>query len=474
MQKGIKNLLHPDRFFSANERERSIARLLYQSVVDLPIVSPHGHTDPVWFAENKPFKDPADLFIKPDHYVFRMLYSQGVSLEKLGIPRVDGQASNVDPRDVWRVFAEHFYLFQGTPSRLWFEHALQEVFGIEERLSSSNADDIYDRLDASLQTAEFLPRSLFDRFNIECLATTEAPLDELGHHDTILKSDWNGNVITTYRPDPVLDPEYEGFLDNVQRLGELTSEDVFSFSGYLDAHRKRRAYFQDRGATATDHGHPDAYTANLSSQEKEALYARVMTGKCDSEDARLFRGQMLTEMALMSLDDGMVMQLHPGSYRNHNQQLFKHFGRDKGSDIPMATDYVHGLAPLLNRVGNDASFSLIVFTLDETAYGRELAPLAGHYPALKVGPPWWFFDSPEGMLRFKRAIHETAGFYNTAGFNDDTRAFLSIPARHDMSRRLDCRFLAELVADHRLDEEEAADIARQLAYELAKKAYRLG
>ena len=466
-------MLHPDRFFSANSTEREIARGLYEGVKHLPIVSPHGHTDPQWFARNEPFADPSTLFIQPDHYVFRMLYSQGVSLETLGVPYADGTVASADPEEIWRVFAANYHLFQGTPSRLWFEHALLEVFGIEERLSKDNADDLYYVIDKALAEPDCRPRALFDRFNIEWLATTESPLDDLGYHDEIINSDWQGNVITTYRPDPVLDPEFEGFIGNVARLGELTGEDIGTYQGYLNAHRVRRAYFRKRGATATDHGHPDAFTADLSPTECEKLYQTILGGQVSASDARLFRGQMLTEMALMSLEDGMVMQLHPGSFRNHNLPLFKGFGRDKGADIPSATEYVASLQALLARVGNDPSFSLILFTLDETTYGRELAPLAGHYPCLKLGPPWWFFDSPEGMLRYKRSVMETAGFYNTAGFNDDTRAFLSIPARHDMSRRLDCRYLAELVADHRLDKEEAAGLAEKLAYSFAKQAYRL-
>jgi glucuronate isomerase len=183
---------------------------------------------------------------------------------------------------------------------------------------------------------------------------------------------------------------------------------------------------------------------------------------------------MLTEMAAMSIDDGLVMQIHPGSFRNHSAGMLHRFGRDKGFDIPSRTDYVRALKPMLDKFGMDKRLSIILFTLDESSYSRELAPLAGVYPTLKLGPSWWFHDSPEGMLRFRRMTTETAGFYNTVGFNDDTRAFLSIPARHDVARRVDCAFLAELVADHRLDEDEAAEIVVQLAYELPKRAYKLG
>jgi glucuronate isomerase len=470
-------LLHEDRLFPAEPATRAIARRLYATIRDLPIVSPHGHTDPRWFAENKPFPDPATLFVKPDHYIFRMLYSQGVRLEDLGIaPRDGGQGTNkveADPRTIWRLFASHWHLFRGTPTRLWFEHAASAIFGIEERLSPANADAIYDRIAEKLTDSQCLPRALFERFNIEAIATTEGALDDLRWHDMIEASGWGGKIVTAYRPDSVVDPEFEGFAGNLEQFGALTGEDFRSWSGYLAAHRKRRDYFRQRGATSSDHGHATARTANLSKTECEALFAKVVAGKASAEDADLFRGQMLTEMAKMSLDDGFVLQIHPGSFRNHNPQLFSAFGRDMGADIPRQTDYVAALKPLLDAVGNEPGLTVIAFTLDETSYSRELAPLAGHYPALKLGPGWWFLDAPEAMLRFRELTTETAGFYNTVGFNDDTRAYLSIPARHDVARRIDCHYLAKLVAEHRLDEDEAADIAHDLAYRLAKEAYRL-
>ena len=465
-------LLHPDRLFPVNPRVRDIARSLYGTVESLPIISPHGHTDAGWFASNTPFKNPAELLITPDHYVYRMLYSQGIQLEQLGIHR-DGDRATSTPEQVWQLFADHYYLFQGTPTRLWLDHVFGTIFGLEVGLSSDTADTYYDTIQAKLTSAEFLPRALFDKFNIELLATTEAPLDDLRHHAALLDSDWTGRVITTFRPDPVVDPEFENFQTNVHRLGEITREDTASFAGYLSALRNRRAFFQEHGATATDHGHPSAVTANLSQKAAANLYLKVLSSHCNAEDAELFRAQMLTEMAAMSVDDGMVMQIHPGSYRNHNQWLFDHYGRDRGADIPMQTDYVQGLRPLLERFGNEKNLTIILFTLDETVYSRELAPLAGHYPCIKLGPAWWFHDSPEGMRRFRMQTTETAGFYNTAGFNDDTRAFLSIPARHDLSRRIDCGFLASLVAEHRLGESEAYELAKALAYDLAKNAYKL-
>jgi glucuronate isomerase len=465
--------LHPDRLFSPEPRQRELARALYATVRDLPIVSPHGHTDPQWFADNEPFRDASALFITPDHYVFRMLYSQGVPLEDLAIPRRDGGPVESDARRIWRTFAANYYLFRGTPTRIWLDHAFHQVFGIRERLSPESADRVFDSINASLAKPEFRPRALFERFNIEVIATTESPLDPLAHHAKIRASGWKGRVITAYRPDPVVDPEFEGFAANVARLGELAGEDTRRWSGYLAAHRKRRAFFQTMGATSTDHGHPTALTADLAEGDCERLFRKALDGATTPAEAETFRGQMLTEMAKMSVDDGLVMQIHPGSLRNHNPSVFARFGRDKGADIPTRTDYVRALKPLLDRFGNERKLTLILFTLDETSYARELAPLAGHYPALRLGPSWWFHDSPEGMLRFREQTTETAGFYNTVGFNDDTRAFLSIPARHDVARRIDCRYLAQLVAEHRIDEDEAFELAPDLAYALAKRAYKL-
>jgi glucuronate isomerase len=465
--------LHPDRLFPADPETRAIARRLYEGIARLPIVSPHGHTDPAWFAYDEPFADPAQLLIVPDHYAFRMLMSQGVPLDTLGIPTVDGSTTESDPRAIWRRFAEHYHLFRGTPSRLWLDWVFAEVFGIDVRLEPETADHYYDIIDAALKTPAFRPRALFERFNIEVIATTEGPLDPLDHHRAIRESGWKGRVVTAYRPDPVIDPETPGFADNLRRFGEMAGEDVSSFDGYLRAHRARRAQFREAGATSTDHGHPSAFTADLPRPEIEALYARVSQGPASPQEAELFRGHMLTEMARMAIEDGMVMQLHPGVHRSHNPSVLARFGRDKGADIPLPGEFVRALKPLLDAHGNDPRLTLILFTLDEDVYSRELAPLAGHYPALRLGPPWWFHDSPEGMRRFRERATETAGFYNTVGFNDDTRAFFSIPARHDVARRMDCAFLARLVAEHRLDEEEAHELAHALAYGLAKQAYRL-
>lgn len=462
-------LLHDDRLFPADPATREIARRLFATVRDLPIVSPHGHTQAGWFTTNDPFPDPAKLFIQPDHYVHRMLYSQGVRLEDLEI----GKAVIENPREVWKVFAEHYYLFRGTPSRLWLDYAFQEHFGMTERLSAKTADLYYDTIAEKLQTPEFRPRALFESFRIDVLATTDSAIDPLTDIAALRAGDWKGRIVPTFRPDSVVDPEFAGFRENIAKLGEMTGENTETWDGYLAALRNRRAFFKQMGATATDHGHPTARTADLTTEECRGLYDMVLSGEADEDDEEIFRAQMLTEMARMSVEDGLVMQIHPGSMRNHNEVLFEKFGRDMGADIPTATDYVHALKPMLDLFGNEPNLTVILFTLDETAFSRELAPLAGHYPCLRLGPPWWFHDSPEGMMRFRETATETAGFYNTVGFNDDTRAFLSIPARHDVARRVDCGFLARLVAEHRLEEDEAVELAHALTNGLVRSAYRL-
>jgi glucuronate isomerase len=462
-------LLHSDRLFPAAPEVRGIARKIFSEIRDLPILSPHGHTDPRWFAEDATFPDPTALFLLPDHYILRMLYSQGIAMETL--------RQGADPKhaqEVWRLFAESYHLFRGTPTRLWLDYVFQELFGLDVRLSKATADVYWETISEHLAREEFRPRALYDRFRMEVLATTDSALHNLEAHAAIRCSGWEGRVIPTFRPDAVVDPEFPGFRTNLATLGAMTDEDTSSWKGYLAALGARRRFFKQQGATATDHGHPTAATANLSRGEAETLFRRVTrTDEPAAADAELFRAQMLSEMARMSVEDGLVMQLHVGSLRNYNPVLLAKWGRDQGADIPTPTDYVHALHPLLARYGNERDFRLILFTLDESTYSRELAPLAGHYPSVILGPPWWFLDSPEGMLRFRQHVTETAGFYNTAGFNDDTRAFLSIPGRHDVARRTDAAYLATLVADHRLDEDEAMDVARDLTGPLVRRAYKL-
>jgi glucuronate isomerase len=466
-------MLNDDRLFPADPATRDVARRLFQSIRSLPLISPHGHTEPRWYAEDAPFPDPAQLLVVPDHYVTRMLVSQGVRLEQLGVPRRDGGKVETDGRTIWRLFAQHYYLFRGTPSRMWLDTTFEDLFGLTEPLTPESADRYYDTIATALQSEAFRPRALFGRFNLEVIASTDSAIDELKWHKQIRESGWTGRVVPTYRPDTVVDPDKATFQADLDTLGQMTGCDTGRWGGYLDAHWERRAYFKQLGATASDHGHPSAATADLSEAEAATLFDKVRAGKSDADERELFRAQMLTEMARMSVEDGLVLQIHPGAWRNHSPAMFAAFGPDKGFDIPRRTDYVAALKPLLDRYGMEPKLRIILFTLDESTYARELAPLAGVYPALRLGPPWWFFDSPEGMMRFRELATETAGFYNTVGFNDDTRAFPSIPARHDVARRIDAAYLARLVTEHRLGEEEAFEVARDLAYRLPKEAYRL-
>jgi glucuronate isomerase len=465
--------LDSDRYFPSDPLQRQIAVELFAGIAKLPIVSPHGHTDPAWFATDAPFEDAVSLLLTPDHYLLRLLYSQGIKLEALGLKPNDGAPYETDRRKIWRLFAAHYHIFLGTPSRLWLDHTFATVFGLDQRLTPQSADHYYDVIGEKLARPEFRPRALFKRFNIEVIATTEGALDPLSEHRRIRDSGWDGRIITTFRPDELTDPDHENFAASLPRLGEITGEDVGAWKGYLKALENRRAFFRAHGATATDHGPATAQTADLSNADCEALFARVSKGKMNPGDAELFRAQLMTEMARMSIEDGMVMQMHPGCYRNHNQELFRRFGRNIGGDMPDNGAFLRQLKPLLDKFGNRADFTLLLFTLDETSYARELAPLAGHYPCLRLGPAWWFHDSPEGMMRYRRQMTESAGFYNSAGFNDDTRAFFSIPARHDLARRIDCAYLAELVSQKRMEMDEAAMVAEDLAYRLPKKVYRL-
>ncbi len=466
-------LLNEDRYFNPDPEVRKIAREIYESIRGLPIISPHGHVDPSIFVENKPFPNPTQLFLIPDHYLFRMLYSQGIPMESLGIPTVNGLKVETDPRKIWQIFADNFHLFSGTPSGVWLSYEFGVVFGIKEKLSSESAQRIYDQLQEKINSNEFLPRRLFEKFNIEVLSTTDAASDNLTHHKRILESGWEKRIIPCFRPDAVTDLSNNKWQESIRLLSQTVGYDVNSYSRFIQALTERRMYFKTMGATSTDHGVFSPYTFELLDGEAEKIFQRALLGSATAEDAKLFTAHMLMKMAELSIQDGLVMQIHPGSYRNHNPIIFEKFGLDKGCDIPMQTEYTINLKALLNKYGNNPTLKIIIFTLDETTYSRELAPLAGHYPALKLGPPWWFHDSIEGMIRFRKMATETAGFYNTVGFNDDTRAFVSIPARHDLARRIDSNYLAELVSKHILDLYEAYQIAEDLTYNLVKKAYKL-
>lgn len=466
-------MLHPDRYFDSNPTIRDIARQLYRKVSKLPLVCPHGHVDPRLLSENTPFPDPTDLIIIPDHYVFRMLYSRGISLESLGIPRRDGGPVERDHRKIWQLFADHFHLFRGTPTSCWLKHEFAEVFGIDEPLNGQTAMRVYDAIAEKLTLPEFLPRALFERFNIEVLVTTDAASDSLRFHSEIRSSGWRGRVLPTFRPDRAVDILALGWRDEIKRLEEVTGREITSFSRYVGALEERRGFFMSLGATSTDHAVVEPWTNELTAGQAEAIFRRALDGQASTEDGRLFTAHMLMEMARMSAEDGLVMQLHAGSFRDHNAVIHERFGPDKGCDIPVPVEFTRNLRLLLNKYGNHPRFRLVLFTLDEATYSRELAPLAGHYPAVRLGPPWWFQDSREGMTRFRRSVTETAGFANTVGFNDDTRAFPSIPARHDLARRVDCNFLATLVAEHVIEVDEAEQLAVDLAYNLVKEAYRL-
>jgi glucuronate isomerase len=463
-----------DRFFHPNLQQKEIAQHLYATVANLPLVCPHGHVDPRMFAdEDYSFGTPVDLLIIPDHYVFRMLYSRGIRLEKLGIPRLDGAQVESDHRAIWHIFAENFYLFRGTPTGLWLTHELYSVFGIEDKLGPESAQDIYDQIVACLESPQFRPRQLFKRFNIEVLCTTDLATDSLVHHRAIRESGWDGRVLPTFRPDAVTNVDTANWSQHIRALSEISGIEVKGYRAFIQALENRRAFFKEMGATATDHAALTPYTEELSDQEAEAIFQRALKDQASAEDAARFTGHMLMESARMSIEDGLVMQFHSGSYRNHNTLIFEHFGADMGCDIPIATEFTRNLRPLLNKFGNDPRLSLILFTLDETTYARELAPLAGHYPAVRLGPPWWFHDSLEGMLRYRQQVVETAGLYNTAGFNDDTRAFPSIPARHDLWRRVDANWIAGLVVRGIVDIADAEEMITDSAYHLAKQAYKL-
>ena len=465
--------LPEDRYFDPDPAQRHIARELYDSVADLPIISPHGHVAPCLFAdEEATFGTPAELLIIPDHYVFRMLYSQSIPLESLGVPRTDGGPVEQDHRTIWQIFADNFFLLRGTPTGAWLAHELHVVFGIEEELTDETAQVVYDQIEARLAMPEFRPRALFERFNIEVLCTTDAATDPLLHHQAIRDSGWGGDIRPTFRPDAVGNLLTPGWRANIDALSEVSGVAVHSYPTFIQALEQRRAFFKSMGATATDHAAVSAYTAELSSSEADVIFQRALRGQATPDDALRFTAHMIMESAHMSIEDGLVMQFHVGSVRNHNRLIFNRFGPDKGADIPERSEFTHNLRPLLNKYGNDPRLTFIVFTLDESTYARELAPLAGHYPAMRLGPPWWFHDSVNGMARYFDQVMETAGLHNTVGFNDDTRAFPSIPARHDLWRRVSANWLAGLVVRGIVDMDDAREMIKDMAYRLAKRAYK--
>lgn len=466
----MKLELDPDRLLPADPQSRAIARDLYDAVAEMPIISPHGHVDPRLLLDDPAFADPAELFISSDHYVTRLLHAAGVDLADLGA----GTSAAGDPRLIWRRFAENWHLFAGTASGYWLTHELVTLFGIDVEPGVDTADAIYDTISAHLARADYRPRALFERFGIEVLATTDDPMDDLAAH-AALASDptFRGRVLPTFRPDAYLDPEAPGFADRVTRLAEAGGTAADDFAGYLEALEARRAHFIAHGAVSADHGVREAYTADLDDADAAALFRQAVRGELDARGAREFRGAMLLRSAEMSVRDGLVMTIHPGVHRNHSTPTFERFGPDTGHDIPITTSYTENLRPLLNRFGMERNLHLVLFTVDETSFSREIAPLAGFYPSVFIGAPWWFLDAPDAVMRFRSAVTETAGFYRGAGFIDDTRAFLSIPARHDMARRLDAGFLAHLVRTGRISQTAAARIAVDLVDAIPRKAFKL-
>ncbi|MBT3336947.1 MAG: glucuronate isomerase [Anaerolineae bacterium] len=457
--------MNPSRFFSPDPTLRKLAQELYEPVENLPIISPHGHVDPRLFADlNASFGTPADLFIIPDHYVTRMLYSQGIPYEAL---------LHGDHRKIWQLFCANFHLFHGTPSGIWLKHELYQVFGIEETPSAANANNLYDLISEKLASPAFSPRRLFERFNIEILATTDAATDTLEHHQAIRQSGWDGQIIPTFRPDAVVNLNTQNWQENIAKLSEVSGVDIVDYTSYIQALEERRAFFKSMGATATDHACVQPATVKLTLSEADAIFQRALREEASPEDATAFTAHMLLEMARMSTEDGMVMQLHAGSFRNHNSKVFSKYGADKGFDIPIQVEFTQNLRALLQEFGSHPNLTLILFNLDETTYTRELAPLAGVYPSVKIGPPWWFHDSLNGMTRYFDQVMETAGIYNTAGFNDDTRAFASIPARHDLWRRASANWVAGMVARHIIDIDDAHTMLFELSVGLAKRAYKL-
>ena len=464
--------LDDDRFFDSDPVVRRAARTLYEETRGLPLVCPHGHVEPSLLATNAAFPEPTALLLTPDHYIFRMLYSRGIPMEDLGIPTRDGTQVEGDPRRIWQRFGENYFLFRGTPTGVWFDHELHEVFGVRTKLDGSSALPIYDAISEKLASPEFRPRALFERFGIEVLATTDKATDSLDHHRAIRDSGWPGVVVPTFRPDAIFRIAAPTWREELAALGTQVGGPIADFEGLLSALARRRAFFKSMGATATDHAVVEPYTERLTPEAADRIFQRARLGEATDADQRQFEAHMLIEMARMSTEDGLVMQLHPGALRDHNPRVLARFGLDKGADIPVGTEYTRNLRALLGEYGNDARLTLVLFTLDESTYSRELAPLAGHYPALRLGPPWWFHDSIEGMTRFRQQTTETAGIYNTVGFIDDTRAFCSIPARHDLARRVDANWLAGLVARHIIDIADARQMARALAYDLVRDAYK--
>lgn len=438
----------------------------------MPIISPHGHVPPQWLSEDIPFGNPTSLLLTPDHYINRLLHAHGVDLADLGVAQED--FSEDQARNAFRIFCSWWPAFRGTPMRLWMEAELVDIFDVHVAPSAETADQIYDQIASRLESAEFRPRALYKQFGIELLATTDDPCDDLSAHQA-LRDDptWQGRVIPTFRPDKYLEPGVDGWVGLVDRLGEVSGVDTGSYAGYIEALANRRQYFKDNGAVSSDHSHFDARTDSLEEAEAERIFNVARKGEASQEEATALRRHLVSEQARMACDDGLVMTIHPAVRRNHHLPTFEKFGADVGTDIPVQVEFTDALRPMLNRYGTNPNFQLVIFTIDETVFSREIAPLAGFYPSVFAGAPWWFIDAPDAISRYRSAITESAGLSKTSGFIDDTRAFCSIPARHDMARRCDAAFLSRLVAEHRLTEDEATAGINDLVTSNPRRAFKL-
>jgi glucuronate isomerase len=458
--------MHPDRLLPPDHYTRAVARRLYDHVGSESILSPHSHVDARALADDRPFADPAELLVSSDHNVTRLLHANGVALDRLRTP--------AHPREIWRELTSRWHLFAGTPVRHWLESELVDVFGIDIVPSAQTSDLIYDRMAEALTSPAFRPRALFKRFGISVLATTDDPADDLEAHEELADDpSFVGHVLPTFRADRYLDPANPDWRIYLLELAQASNIDCYTYAGLLAALRNRREYFIEHGATSTDSCLPDAGAQPLSDTDAERIHAARLKGTISVADAVAYRRNMLYRLAEMSTEDGLVMQLHPGVLTNHAQPMNEEYDPDNGHNLPDYTSYSQPLGPLLRDFGTNPNLHLVLYTVDEAAYSREIGPLASTYPSVFAGTPWWFLDSPAGIARFRAAVTDNAGFAKTSGFVDDTRAFCSIPARHDVARRADASFLAGLVMTHQVSENEAANIATALVRDIPARTFKL-
>ncbi|MFF5792914.1 glucuronate isomerase [Paeniglutamicibacter sp. NPDC012692] len=462
---------HPDRLLPADPAVRQIARELHADVESLPIISPHGHVDAAMIANDTPFPDPTALLLSPDHYVTRLLHANGVPLEQLRV----GGTSEVTALDAWKTFCRNWDLFDGTASGYWLRQEFVDVFGLDDLdISEATAEVTFKTLQAKIDEPGFRPRALMDSFNIEVLATTDDPLDPLDAHRALAADPtFASRVLPTFRPDAYIKFWGAGFAQKADALIQTAGDGATGYDGYLRAMANRRRYFVEHGAVSSDHGSHSAATLRLSRGEAASLFEKGIAGTATMAEGYAFEAHMMYQQAAMAVEDGLVMTMHPGVHRNTHSSTLKKFGPDTGHDIPFSVDFSTGLQPLLEDFGTAKGFHFIPFTIDETVFSREIAPLAGFFPSVYIGAPWWFLDAPDAMMRFRSAVTETAGFSRSSGFIDDTRAFCSIPARHDASRRIEASFLARLVAEHRITEDRAHEIIVDVVDGAPRRAFKL-